>query len=275
MVQSLPESLPALSLVVFMLGMKHGFDADHLATIDGLTRFNSRVNPRLARYCGALFSLGHGAIVVVVALVVSTLARQWHAPQWLEYFGIWVSIVFLTLIGATNLHAVVSAKPGQVVQIVGLKGRFIGRLVSTANPWLMALIGALFALSFDTISQATLFALTATSFGGWQDALILAFVFTGGMLVTDGLNGLWISKLIRRADQLALIVSRVLGLTVAAVSLLVATFVAAKFMSPTVQTWGEGHELFVGLIVVLVILGSYVLARVLLARSTVGSMLNG
>lgn len=64
---SLPSDLLALSLLVFVLGLKHGFDADHLATIDGLTRFNARKRPGLARYCGALFSLGHGAVVVAIA----------------------------------------------------------------------------------------------------------------------------------------------------------------------------------------------------------------
>ena len=48
---------------------RHGFDADHLATIDGLTRYNARANPRLARMAGALFSLGHGVVVLLVALV--------------------------------------------------------------------------------------------------------------------------------------------------------------------------------------------------------------
>jgi high-affinity nickel-transport protein len=74
----LPQDLVALSLLVFVLGLKHGFDADHLATIDGLTRFNSRLRPGLARYCGALFSLGHGVVVVAIALAVSTLARHWQ-----------------------------------------------------------------------------------------------------------------------------------------------------------------------------------------------------
>ena len=41
---SLPTSWPALAGLVFLLGLKHGFDADHLATIDGLTRVNSRAD---------------------------------------------------------------------------------------------------------------------------------------------------------------------------------------------------------------------------------------
>ena len=72
--ETLPNDWFALAALVFVLGMKHGFDADHLATIDGLTRYNARHNPKLARLCGALFSLGHGTIVVLIALTVSTVA---------------------------------------------------------------------------------------------------------------------------------------------------------------------------------------------------------
>ncbi|MCX7057509.1 MAG: hypothetical protein NTZ79_10025 [Proteobacteria bacterium] len=38
--------------------MRHGLDADHLATIDGLTRFGRRAGVAHARYAGALFSFG-------------------------------------------------------------------------------------------------------------------------------------------------------------------------------------------------------------------------
>jgi len=262
--ESLPRDLYALSLLVFALGMKHGFDADHLATIDGLTRFNARAKPRLARFCGVLFSLGHGAVVVAIALFVSTLARQWQVPGWLENFGAWVSIFFLVGLGYVNLQAVLNSTPGQMVQPVGFKGRFLGplfgRLARATHPALVALVGALFALSFDTISQAALFALTATQFGGWQHALLLGLLFMLGMLVTDGINGLWISHLIHRADQIALLVSRVMSLTVAGVSLLVAAFGVMKMLLPTVDAWSEGKELFFSAAVVTVIAGSYLLA---------------
>ena len=62
--ENLPTDWLSLLILTFVLGMKHGFDADHLATIDGLTRYNAHRNPRLARYCGTLFSLGHGAVVM-------------------------------------------------------------------------------------------------------------------------------------------------------------------------------------------------------------------
>lgn len=250
----------ALASLVFVLGMKHGFDADHLATIDGLTRYNARANPALARLCGALFSLGHGAVVLLMALLVSTLATQWQVPQWLEVFGALVSVVFLLTLGGVNLNAVLRAHPAQLVQPIGLKGRFFGRLQHTAHPALIALVGALFAFSFDTLSQAALFALTATQYGGWEHAVTLALLFMLGMLLTDGINGLWISRLIRRADQTALVASRVMGLVVAGVSLLVAFFGIAKFVSPSVDAWSDGKELIFGLALVVIIFLSFVLA---------------
>lgn len=262
--ESLPQDLHALFALVFLLGMKHGFDADHLATIDGLTRFNARSNPRLSRWCGVLFSLGHGGVVVAISLLVSTLARQWQVPGWMETTGTWISIFFLLALGLANLAAVLRAAPGQVVQPVGIKGRLLGglfgRIARTASPWLIAGVGALFALSFDTLSQAALFAFTASHLGGWLDALLLGLVFMLGMLVTDGINGLWISRLIRRADRAAQLASRVMGLVVAGVSLSVAAFSLAKLALPTVDAWSEGKELALGAAVVAAILISYLLA---------------
>jgi high-affinity nickel-transport protein len=257
---ALPHDFLALAILVFLLGLKHGFDADHLATIDGLTRFNARRRPALARYCGVLFSLGHGAVVVIIALAVSTLASHWQTPAWLEIFGAWVSIAFLFALGLLNVRAVLSADPGEVVRPIGLKGRFLGRLAEAASPGLIALVGALFALSFDTISQAALFALTATRFGGWQDALMLGLLFMLGMLVTDGINGYWISRLIVRTDQIARIASRVMSLVVAGVSLLVGAFGVMKLSLPTVDAWSEGKELFFGAAVIAIIGGSFLLS---------------
>ncbi len=270
--ETLPHDLLALSLLVFVLGLKHGFDADHLATIDGLTRFNARNNPRLARYCGALFSLGHGLVVVAIALAVSLLTRKWQTPEWLEAFGAWTSIAFLAALGLLNIQAVIQARPTEMVRPIALKGRLLGRLAQAASPGLIALVGALFALSFDTISQTALFALTAAQFGGWRDALLLGLLFMLGMLVTDGINGLWISRLILRADQLALIASRVMSLVVASLSLLVAGFGIAKLTWPALNAWSEGKESLFGLTVVLVVASSFAMA-LWLTRSNSGKPL--
>jgi len=267
---ALPQDIVALSLLVFVLGLKHGFDADHLATIDGLTRFNSHSRPRLARFCGALFSIGHGAVVIAIALAVSTLAQHWQTPEWLETVGAWVSIAFLFALGSLNIHAVLCAEPGAVVRPVGFKGRFLGRLAQAASPAWVALVGAMFALSFDTVSQAALFALTATQFGGWQYALMLGLLFMLGMLLTDGVNGLWISRLILRADQVAALASRIMSLAVAGISLLVAGFGVMRLSLPAVDAWSAGKELVFGGAAVAVVACSFLLAtRLSRGRSAV------
>ncbi len=250
----------SLLILTFVLGMKHGFDADHLATIDGLTRYNARLRPGLARYCGTLFSLGHGAVVLAIALGVAGIASQWEVPEWFGILGAVISITFLIALGCLNLAAVLRAGPDEVVQPVGLKGRLLGNLRHASHPALIAVVGALFALSFDTLSQAAFFALTATQFGGWQHALALALLFMLGMLLTDGINGLWIARLIARADQVALVASRVMGLVVSGVSLLVAGFGVAKLLSPAVDAWSEGKELGFGLMLMAIIALSFVAA---------------
>jgi nickel/cobalt transporter (NiCoT) family protein len=265
-VEQLPADWLSLLLLTLVLGMKHGFDADHLATIDGLTRYNSRHNPQLARYCGMLFSLGHGAVVMTIALGVSVVAGQWEVPAWFGTLGSLVSIAFLVALGGLNLAAVLRAAPDQVVQPIGLKGSLLGRLRHVSHPVLVALVGAVFALSFDTLSQAAFFALTATRFGGWQHALLLALLFMLGMLLTDGINGLWIARLIARADQVALLASRVMGLVVAGISLLVAAFGLAKMLSPAIDAWSEGKELAFGFALVGVIAASYFVALRLTRR---------
>jgi len=262
----LPNDWLALLLLVFALGMKHGLDADHLAAIDGLARYNAR--RRVARWCGSLFSLGHGAVVMLIALAVGAFTGAWQVPAWIEDLGAWISIGLLLLLGLVNLHAVLTADPAAVVATVGIKGRFLGRLQRTGHPLAIALVGALFALSFDTVSQAALFAVVGTQYGGIGHAAVLGLAFTLGMLLTDGVNGLWIARLIRRADQTARVASRVMGLAVSILSLGVGTFGLLRCLSPAVGDWSDGKELGAGLLAIGVIALSFAVA-VRLARPVV------
>lgn len=255
----LPSDSLALVLLVFVLGLKHGFDADHLATIDGLTRYNASVRPRLARFCGSLFSLGHGAVVVAIAVGASLLSQGWAAPEWLESSGTWISITFLILLGVLNLRAVYAAEPHEMVHPVGLKGRWVGRFGRVTHPGGVALVGAMFAFSFDTVSQAALFAMAGVQAGGWMPAAGLGLTFMLGMLLADGANGLWISTLIARADATARIASRVMALAVAGISLLVAAWSLVRMLAPALDAWGEGKALFFGMAVIAVIFTSFLL----------------
>lgn len=263
---ALPSDWVSLCAVVFALGMRHGFDADHLAAIDGLTRHNARAGRSLARACGALFCAGHGAVVMAVAVGVALARSHWQTPAWLETHGAWVSIGFLTLIGVANLKAVFGAAPGEVVAPVGFKGRLLGRLARAQHPAGIAFVGALFALSFDTVSQSALFAMTAAQFGGLRDAVALGGLFVTGMFCVDAANGLWVARLIRSADARAARASRVMGVGVGLASLLVAGFGAARMALPGVDVWGNGVEPFVSVVVVMLVALSYLAARAAVRR---------
>ena len=263
----IPTEWSALCIVVFVLGLRHGFDADHLACIDGLTRYNQRRREAFARYCGALFSLGHSTVVLSIALAVALARQHWQAPVWLQVAGEWSSIACLALIGILNLRAVLHSHAGELMAPVGIKGSFLGRLSQASRPLTVTLVGAVFAISFDTVSQAALFALTAAAFGGPWRAIVLALLFGAGMVTTDAINGMWISRLIARADQIALIASRVMSLAVAVISLLIAGLGTATLLLPMITEWSDERSLQVGLLVCAVMAASYACARAL-ARSS-------
>jgi high-affinity nickel-transport protein len=266
----MPDNWFALCALVLLLGLRHGFDADHLATIDGMTRLASARKAGFARYCGLLFSLGHGTVVVAIALAIGSLSERWAPPVWLDAFGAWVSIAFLLLLGLANLRAALFARTGPdgTVPLVAVKGHLLGALVDARNPWRVAAVGALFAVSFDTVSQSALFAVTASRFGGAWHALALGLLFMLGMVVTDAINGWWISRLIARADRVAVLASRVMGATVGGVSLLVAAWGIARLNSQALDHWGEGKEVLFGAGVVALVGVSYLAARAL-GRKTV------
>ena len=244
----LPHDGVALIMVVFMLGLQHGMDPDHIATIDGLTRFNAELRPRISRWSGALFSFGHGLIVTAVAALVASFATEWAPPAWLEHLGAWISIVFLLALGTVNLHAVFHSAKDQPVRVIGFKGRWLARFSRTSHPVLIATVGAAFALSFDTVSQAALFALTASKMAGWLFAVILGVVFMVGMMVADGLNGLWIGRLIQRADARAVAISRTMSFVIGALSIAIAMLGIVKYFSPQAVAFLDGASLFIGLV---------------------------
>src|SRR5258706_15426879 len=82
MIEALPGHWLALIAVVFLLGLKHGLDPDHLAAIDGLTRFNASRRPLLSRWSGLLFSAGHGVVVTAVGGPGAPAAPEWRRPPW-------------------------------------------------------------------------------------------------------------------------------------------------------------------------------------------------
>lgn len=266
----MPENWISMLLLVFMLGLRHGMDPDHLATIDGMARANSVLRPRLARWAGLLFSLGHGMTVILAAGFISVLASTWQVPGWLDALGAWISIAFLLILGFSNLYVVLRVPSGEVVKITGIKSRAFKRLFARLrHPGWMILVGALFALSFDTMSQVAFFSISVQAQHGWMSPTLLGLVFMLGMIVTDGLNGYWVAKMILRTDKLALVSSRVLGLTVAGLSLAVGCIGLFRQLFPGYEVLAGISPLQQGMTVIAFMLVSFVFA-LWLSRSTNG-----
>lgn len=245
---------PEVSLValVFVLGLKHGLDPDHLVTIDGFTRTTR------SRWCGFFFSLGHGLVVTLVSVAVALVAAGAQAPGWLESSGVWISIGVLLLLGTANLVAAVRTPAGRAVALVGVRGHWLpARLAQASHPAVIAAVGAAFAISFDTISHALLFSASA----GWAFAAVLGSIFTLGMMATDALNGWWIARLVRGADARAAAASRLMSVAIGALCLALAAYGLARYVIPEVIASADKWAPFVGLGTCAVVLAAYMAAR--------------
>jgi high-affinity nickel-transport protein len=244
---AMPADGLGLTALVFLLGLRHGFDPDHLVAIDGLTR------SKQSRWNGVFFSLGHGVVVTFVGLAVAIAASEWHAPAWLKELGAWISISVLLVLGLANLTTVFRTPGGKAVALVGIRSRwFAEQLSRTSHPVFIASIGAAFALSFDTISHALMFSLTGASLAGWLFATLLGLVFTLGMVLTDALNGLWVAKM--RGSRAVSIAIALLCIAIAAsaaaelelskpvMSLATLVVVAAAYLIACRSIYGDGDS---------------------------------
>src|SRR6185436_14170224 len=104
-----------LGLTAYTLGMRHAFDADHIAAIDNTTRKLMSEGKRPVSV-GLWFSLGHSsvvfAVVALIALGVKALAGQVAndsstLQQTTGLIGTAVSGTFLYIIGILNLIVLV------------------------------------------------------------------------------------------------------------------------------------------------------------------------
>jgi nickel/cobalt transporter (NiCoT) family protein len=244
------------------LGLRHGLDADHLAAIDGLTRFNMIRRRGFAPYCGMLFSAGHSAAILFAAAVLATLAEAWTPPNWLESAGKIFSAAILLLLGFSNLRpAAGDLRVSQRGHFRGMRTTLFAFVLRSSRPWQVLLVGVLFAVSFDGFGLAALFAASATALGGAAVAAALALAFAVGMVAVDTGNGVWMARLARRSDRASEAAARAMTLTVAFISLLVGSAVAWSCFSISFDQWLNSHELTVSSLVVAAVLCAYMLRR--------------
>jgi nickel/cobalt transporter (NiCoT) family protein len=220
--------IPVLVAFVFILGLRHGLDADHLACIDGLTRYNFKNNSKVTRWVGTLFSLGHGMIVTFIAVIIGNISNRFVIPNTVDAFVTWFSICSLLLIGTLNSYNLLrKTSDSQDVKLQGIKGRFIPRAIrETSNPFLIMGIGAIFALAADTVSQTGIWALAAEHN---YMPFLLGVIFTLGMVLTDTIDSLLAYKIIKNSGAVATSASRLMGWVVVALAYGVALYEITTF----------------------------------------------
>jgi high-affinity nickel-transport protein len=171
---------------MFMLGLRHGFDPDHIAIIDGVSVRYAATKPLLAKWTGTLFAAGHGTVVTCIAVMISRFSHSLNFPAAVWNVLDWVPGLLLLLVGFLNLRrltAKTTYKPH------GLKNYLLpARLKNSSHPLAIVLIGMLFAMVFDTNTQAAAWAYTATSELSTINALLLGISFSCGMIITDTLD---------------------------------------------------------------------------------------
>ncbi len=255
------ELLTTLAGTVLLLGVRHGFDADHLAAIDGLTRYNSSERSALARHTGVLFALGHGAVVLIAAVLVATFAHDWQAPGWLRSTGAWSSAAVLIALSTLNIVGLLRLPAHAPARLAGWRTTLFAPLMRARRPWAVAAVGGLFALSFDTLGIAALVGLSgfqqSSAQYGAAVAMLLALAFTLGMMVTDGVNGYWINRLIERAGAAGLRASRIFGLVICATTIITAGFGIAAQVLPETHWLNATRPVSLSVAIIVAIAASY------------------
>lgn len=253
------DLLPLMGLT-FLLGLRHGMDPDHLAVVDNLTRYHTGRDGRdrcngQARWCGLFFSLGHGAMVTLVAALLALAAGAHRIPPWFDTAGNVISIGFLFVIGTLNLMALARTPADQAVAprgvraglLSGLLPRLLRRATRISYPLLVSLIGAAFAISMETMSQAAVFSLAASGELAWGVAVLLGGIFTAGMMAVDAANGLWVYRMIASSNTHAQHWSRRLTTAIALLSIGLALFGLMRLADARLDGWYEVHSLAIGI----------------------------
>jgi high-affinity nickel-transport protein len=205
-----------VGLTAYTLGMRHAFDADHIAAIDNTTR-KLMADGKRPLSVGFWFSLGHSSIVFALSFLLSIGVKALVGPvqndnsslhHYTGLIGTSVSGTFLFALAAINLVILVGIlkvfrdmRRGVYDEETleehlanrGLMNRILRPIMkSVTKPGQMYAVGALFGLGFDTASEVGLLVLAAAGAAGalpWYAILSLPVLFAAGMCLFDTIDG--------------------------------------------------------------------------------------
>ncbi|OIV35355.1 nickel transporter [Mangrovactinospora gilvigrisea] len=207
-----------MGVTAYTLGMRHAFDADHIAAIDNTTRkLLTEDRSRRPLSVGFWFSLGHSSIVFGLAFLLSLGVKALASPVENDdsslhnvtgLIGTSVSGAFLYLIAILNLVLLFGIlkvfrkmRSGEYDEAAleeqlnnrGLVNRVLGRMMkSIRKPWQMYPVGLLFGLGFDTATEIALMVLAGSGAASglpWYAILCMPVLFAAGMSLLDTIDG--------------------------------------------------------------------------------------
>jgi nickel/cobalt transporter (NiCoT) family protein len=208
-----------LGVTAYTYGLRHAFDADHIAAIDNTIR-KLRGDGRRPKSVGFWFAMGHASVVAVMAALVAAGAHAVEdlttdgttARTALGLISTGLSGGFLYVIAALNLVALVGIvriframrsgaldeqKLEEHLQARGFLARILGRLTrAITRPGQMYFVGLLFGLGFDTATEIALLVLAGSGAAAglpWYAVMTLPLLFAAGMSLLDCLDGLFMS----------------------------------------------------------------------------------
>ncbi|OBK33314.1 nickel transporter [Mycobacterium sp. 1245111.1] len=205
-----------LGVTAYLFGLRHAFDADHIAAIDNTTR-KLMSDCKKPKAVGFWFAMGHSTLVLVMAVLIMVGARVVGAladeksptRHVLGIAGTLASGLFLYLIAIINVIAIVgiyraftrlrrgSYSDSEVEAALNDRGFFARLLRPIMNrithPIQLYPVGALFGLGFDTATEVALLALAGSGTAAglpWYVVLVVPLLFAAGMTLMDTLDGL-------------------------------------------------------------------------------------
>lgn len=271
--QDYPQLL-GMGFLAYTLGLRHAFDADHIAAIDNTVRKLIQ-QKKDATGIGFYFSLGHSTVVFLMTLV-TVIAMRWSQeklPYLQEIGGLIGTVVsggFLLLIGLLNLYIWLDLyriflkvrrkhyeedKLENLLDSRGFLARFAGSLYRLIDKsWQIYPLGFLFGLGFDTASEVALIAISAGAAAQTvplAGILSLPILFAAGMSLMDTADGVFMINAYRWAFATPLR-KIYYNLTITGLSVVAALFIGfielAQVITPKLGlkgwfwTWVQGLE---------------------------------
>ncbi len=220
-----------VGVLAYTLGLRHAFDADHIAAVDNTTRklmadnveyeAAGETDVRKPLSVGFWFSLGHSSVVFGLTALLAAGVRALTDPvtnQGSELHsvtgivGASVSGVFLWILGVLNLVVLLGivrvfremrhgrydeAALEEQLNKRGFMNRFLSGLTrSVRKAWHIYPVGLLFGLGFDTTSEVALLVLAggaaAFTLPFWA-ILTLPVLFAAGMCLMDTIDGVFMN----------------------------------------------------------------------------------